>query len=100
MRVGLECGALVDCLDFRDDAVGLHLALPGHLGGDDYQVVELQVLVVLEDNAELTRRSVLGAKHAPDPLFVLHQRPSSAWGKPIMALTLARPSSQPVEPGR
>ncbi len=66
MRVALVRGPLVDGLGFRHDAVGAYLALLRDLGADDDEIVELEVLVVVENDPELTGRAVLGAQHPSD----------------------------------
>src|SRR5207245_1279709 len=53
MGVGLVGGALVDGLHFGDDAVRADLAGLRDLRSDHDEIVELEIVVVLEDHAEL-----------------------------------------------
>ena len=73
MRVTLEGRAFVDGFDLGDDAVGADLAPLRHLGANHDEIVELQVVLVVQHDPELTRGGVLGAEHAADspPLIVL-----------------------------
>ena len=67
VRVGLVGGALVDGLGLGHDAVGRDLARLRHLRAHDHEVVQLEVVVLVEDDAELAGVRVLGAEDPADP---------------------------------
>src|SRR5438128_10426622 len=66
MRVRFVLRSLVHRLGLGDDPVGPDLPDLRHLGADDDQVVELEVLLFFQDDAELRRRRVLGSEHTTD----------------------------------
>ena len=77
VRVRLEGRALVDGLGLGDHPVRAHLARLRDLRADDDEIVELEVVLLIEDDAELAGRGVLRAQHAADAVGLVHAHEAS-----------------------
>jgi hypothetical protein len=101
VSVGFEGGAFIDGLDLGHDPVGLDRSVLGDIGRNHDQVVELQIVIILQDDAKLPRGGVLGSQHSPNaslrPRVLAHR---SSRSRDIMALTSAAAWLLLAAPGR